>query len=162
MHDDHLLIEGRLARTLQRVEDAVYSERVPVELARWDVPGEPVPVADGLAAEYTPVSVGDRWGPPWGTTWFRVRGTVPQAWAGRTVEVRLDLGFDVLRTGFHVEGLVYDPAGQPVKGLNPRSQWIRVGAPVTGGENGRRLRRGRGQPAAARRGRVRLPAVPAR
>ncbi len=135
MHDDHGLIEGRLARMLQRIGDAVYSDRAPVELARWDVPGEPVPIAEGLAAAYTPVQVGERWGPPWGTTWFRLRGAVPREWAGRTVEVVLDLGFDVLRTGFHVEGLVYDQAGQPVKGLNPRSQWIRIGGKaVEGGE----------------------------
>ncbi|MEP7019088.1 MAG: glycoside hydrolase family 38 C-terminal domain-containing protein [Pseudonocardiales bacterium] len=134
MHDDHGLIEGRLARTLQRIGDAVYSDRTPLELASWSVAGEPVPVADGLAAQYAPAAVGDRWGPPWGTTWFRLRGTVPHAWAGRTVEAVLDLGFDVLRTGFHVEGLVYDPAGEPVKGLNPRSQWVRVGGPAAGGE----------------------------
>ncbi|MDT4964221.1 MAG: alpha-mannosidase [Pseudonocardiales bacterium] len=134
MHDDHRLIEGRLARTLQRIGDAVYSDRVPVELASWSVAGEPVPVAEGMAAQYTPTRVGDRWGPPWGTTWFQVRGIVPHVWAGRRVEVVLDLGFDVLRTGFHVEGLVYDPAGEPVKGLNPRSQWIAVGDPVKGGE----------------------------
>jgi alpha-mannosidase len=134
VHDDHRLIEGRLARTLQRIGDAVYSDRVPVELASWSVAGEPVPVAEGMAAQYTPTGVGDRWGPPWGTTWFQVRGIVPHVWAGRRVEVVLDLGFDVLRTGFHVEGLVYDPAGEPVKGLNPRSQWIAVGDPVKGGE----------------------------
>src|SRR5664279_5848987 len=114
MHDDHLLIERRLARTLQRIGEAVYSDRVPIELAGWDVPGEPVPVTDGLKATYLPVQIGDRWGPPWGTTWFRLRGTVPHAWAGHVVEALLDIGFDVRRTGFHVEGLVYDPAGQPV------------------------------------------------
>ncbi|MDQ2749435.1 MAG: glycosyl hydrolase-related protein [Actinomycetota bacterium] len=133
MHDDHRLTEGRLARTLMRVADAVYSDRVPLELASWSVPGEPVPVSEGLAAPYQAAGVGDRWGPPWGTTWFRLQGTVPPAWAGRTVEVLLDLGFDVLRTGFHVEGLVYDPAGEPVKGLNPRSQWIRVDDRAAGG-----------------------------
>ncbi|PZS19565.1 MAG: alpha-mannosidase [Pseudonocardiales bacterium] len=134
MHDDHSLMEGRLVRSLQRIGDSVYSDRVAIELAGWDVPGEPVPVAQGLTAQYTPVRVGDRWGPPWSTTWFRLRGTVPPAWAGRTVEAVLDIGFDVLRTGFHAEGMVYDPAGEPVKGLNPRNQWIRVGAPVRGGE----------------------------
>ncbi|MGI8881105.1 MAG: alpha-mannosidase [Jatrophihabitans sp.] len=134
MHDDRLLIEGRLRRSLQRIEDAVYSDPAPVELARWDAPGEPVPVAEGLTAQYTPTQVGDRWGPPWGTAWFRARGTVPQSFAGRAVELRLDLGFDVLRTGFQVEGLVYLPDGSPVKALNPRTQWVRVGDDVGGGE----------------------------
>jgi alpha-mannosidase len=134
VHDDHVLIEGRLARLLQRIEDAVYSDRMPLELARWDAPGEPVPLARGLAADYRAVRVGDAWGPPWGTTWFRLLGTVPREWAGRTIEAVFDPGFDVMRTGFHVEGLVYDRRGEPVKGLNPRNQWIRIGDPVNGGD----------------------------
>ena len=126
MHDDRRLIEGRLRRTLQRLEDAVWSAPVPVDLGRWDAPGEPVPVAEGLAAPYAPARVGEPWGPPWGTTWWRVRAEVPAEHAGRPVDLRLDLGFDPLRTGFHVEGLVYRADGAPVKGLNPRNQWVRV------------------------------------
>jgi alpha-mannosidase len=63
-----------------------------------------------------------------------VSGTVPEAWAGRTVEAVLDLGFDENMPGFQCEGLVYRPDGSPVKGLNPRNQWVRIGAPVAGGE----------------------------
>ena len=134
MHDDRQLIEGRLLRTLQRIEDAVWSSPVPVELASWEAPGEPVPVTEGLAAAYEPAHVGQRWGAPWGTTWFRVRAQVPEAHAGRPVDLRLDLGFDPDRTGFHVEGLVYRADGTPVKGLNPRNQWVRVADTAQGGE----------------------------
>ena len=134
MHDDHLLIEGRLRRTLQRVADAVWSDPEPVALGRWDAPGEPVPVVEGLAADHTPCAVGEAWGPPWGTSWFRVRGRVPDRFAGRVVDLRLDLGFDPERTGFHAEGLVYRPDGSPVKGLHPQSQWVRVAGPAVGGE----------------------------
>lgn len=134
MHDDRQLIEGRLLRTLQRIEDAVWSSPVPVDLASWEAPGEPVPVAEGLAAAYEPAHVGQRWGAPWGTTWFRVRVQVPESHAGRPVDLRLDLGFDPDRTGFHVEGLVYRADGTPVKGLNPRNQWVRVADTAKGGE----------------------------
>ena len=134
MHDDRQLIEGRLERTLQRIEDAVWSAPAPVELASWEAPGEPVPVGEGLAAAYAPAQVGQRWGAPWGTTWFRVRATVPKAHAGRPVDLRLDLGFDPDRTGFHVEGLVYRADGSPVKGLNPRNQWVRLVDSAAGGE----------------------------
>ncbi len=61
-------------------------------------------------------------------------GTVPVAWAGRTVEALLDLGFDENMPGFQCEGLVYRPDGTPVKGLNPRNQWVRIGSPAEGGE----------------------------
>ncbi|MFC3386983.1 alpha-mannosidase, partial [Couchioplanes caeruleus subsp. azureus] len=126
---------ARLKRVLdERVRPAVYPESVPLEVAVWNAPDEPVPVEEGLAAPVTPVAVGDLWGPPWGTSWFRVTGTVPEEWAGKSVEALLDLGFDENMPGFQCEGLVYRPDGTPVKGLNPRNQWVRIGAPVDGGE----------------------------
>ncbi|MFJ9870665.1 alpha-mannosidase [Streptomyces sp. NPDC101165] len=135
MHDDRNLVEARLRRVLdERIRPAVYPESVPLQVAVWHAPGEPVPVAEGLAAEPVPIEVGARWGAPWGTSWFRVTGAVPEAWAGRTVEALLDLGFDENMPGFQCEGLVYRPDGTPVKGLNPRNQWVRIGAPVEGGE----------------------------
>ncbi|MFJ2649989.1 alpha-mannosidase [Streptomyces sp. NPDC087420] len=135
MHDDRSLVEARLKRVLdERIRPAVYPESTPLEVAVWDAPGEPVPVGEGLAGPTRPVAVGDRWGAPWATSWFRVSGTVPERWAGRTVEAILDLGFDENMPGFQCEGLVYRPDGSPVKGLNPRNQWVRIGAPVAGGE----------------------------
>ncbi|NJP48634.1 alpha-mannosidase [Streptomyces sp. SBST2-5] len=135
MHDDRTLVEARLKRVLdERIRPAVYPESVPLDVAVWHAPGEPVPVAEGLAAEPEPIAVGARWGAPWGTSWFRVTGTVPQEWAGRTVEAILDLGFDENMPGFQCEGLVYRPDGTPVKGLNPRNQWVRIGSPAEGGE----------------------------
>ncbi|MEW2084521.1 glycoside hydrolase family 38 C-terminal domain-containing protein [Streptomyces sp. NPDC005283] len=135
MHDDRSLVEARLRRVLdERIRPAVHPESVPLEVAVWNAPGEPVPVAEGLAAPPGPITVGDMWGAPWGTSWFRVTGTVPAAWAGKTVEAILDLGFDENMPGFQCEGLVYRPDGTPVKGLNPRNQWVRIGAPVEGGE----------------------------
>ncbi|MEU4211662.1 glycoside hydrolase family 38 C-terminal domain-containing protein [Streptomyces sp. NPDC026206] len=135
MHYDRTITEARLKRVLdERIRPAVYPESVPLDVSVWHAPGEPVPVAEGLAAERTPIAVGTKWGPAWGTSWFTVSGTVPGAWAGRSVEALLDLGFDENMPGFQCEGLVYRPDGSPVKGLNPRNQWVRVGEKVTGGE----------------------------
>ncbi|MEW1927156.1 glycoside hydrolase family 38 C-terminal domain-containing protein [Streptomyces sp. NPDC088360] len=136
MHDDRTLIEARLKRVLdERIRPAVYPESVPLDVAVWTAPGEPVPVAEGLAAHPEPTKVGAAWGAPWATSWFQVTGTVPTEWAGKTVEAVLDLGFDENMPGFQCEGLVYRPDGTPVKGLNPRNQWVRIAAPATGGEN---------------------------
>ncbi|NUL02850.1 alpha-mannosidase [Streptomyces lunaelactis] len=135
MHDDRSLVEARLRRVLdERIRPAVYPQSVPLQVAVWIAPGEPVPVAEGLAGVPEPIAVGDAWGAPWGTSWFRVTGTVPAEWAGKTVEAILDLGFDENMPGFQCEGLVHRPDGSPVKGLNPRNQWVRIGAPVAGGE----------------------------
>ncbi|MCX4096879.1 alpha-mannosidase [Nocardia sp. alder85J] len=135
MHDDRRLIEDRLARVLhERIVPAIYPESVPLRASVWVAPDEPVPVAEGLAAPRTPIASGDEWGAPWGTSWLTVEGTVPQEWAGRTVEALIDLGFEGGSPGFQCEGLVYRPDGSPVKGLHPRNQWVRVAAPAVGGE----------------------------
>ena len=136
MHDDRSLIEERLARVLrERVVPAIYPLSVPLEAEVWVAPGEPVPVAEGLTAgPREPMRAGDAWGAPWATNWITVRGAVPAAWAGRTVEAILDLGFDPNKPGFQCEGLVYRPDGSPVKGINPNNQWVRVADEAVGGE----------------------------
>ncbi|RII09256.1 Mannosylglycerate hydrolase [Streptomyces sp. YIM 130001] len=135
MHDDRELTEARLRRVLaERIRPALLPASVPLQVEAWVAAGEPVPVGQGLAAAHEPVAVGDRWGAPWDTTWFKVHGEVPREWAGSTVEAVLDLGFDARRPGFQCEALVYTADGTPVKGLNPRNAWVRVGSPVAGGE----------------------------
>ncbi|MFI1060733.1 alpha-mannosidase [Streptomyces spororaveus] len=135
MHDDRSITEHRLRRVLtERVRPAVHSRAVPLTVERWEAPGEPVPVAEGLAADYEPCAIGDPWGPAWGTTWFKVTGTVPADWAGRTVEAVLDLGFDRMMPGFQCEGLVHRADGGEVKALNPYNDWVRVADRAEGGE----------------------------
>ncbi|WP_052851397.1 alpha-mannosidase [Streptomyces avicenniae] len=136
MHDDRRLVENRLRRVLEeRVRPAVHGSPIPLDVERWDAPGEPVPVAEGLAAAYRPAAVGEPWGPAWGTTWFRLTGRVPREWAGQPVEALLDLGFDRVQAGFQCEGLVYLPDGRAVKGLHPKNDWVRVADSAAGGED---------------------------
>ena len=72
MHDDRLLVEGRLERALARfVRPAQYSARLPMTAHAWHVRGEPVPVAEALRASYEPIRPGTAWGTPWSTSWFR-------------------------------------------------------------------------------------------
>ncbi|WP_426404869.1 alpha-mannosidase [Streptomyces sp. R-07] len=135
MHSKQRLIEQRLKRVLtERIRPAVHARTVPLRAGVWNVPGEPVPVADGLAARYRPVELGHRWGPPWSTSWFRITGRVPEEWAGRRVEAVVDLGFDVTGAGFSTEGLVHRTDGTVVKALNPRNGWIPIADPARGGE----------------------------
>jgi len=130
MHDDRRLVEGRLDRVLaQRIRPAIHAERIPLELTMWQVSGEPVPVAEALAASYEPFSVGQQWGRPWGTCWFRATGEVPQRWADRRVEAVFDLGWISEWPGGQAEALVYDLAGHPIKGLAPRNQEIPIAGP---------------------------------
>ncbi|MEO3974750.1 glycoside hydrolase family 38 C-terminal domain-containing protein [Streptomyces sp. CAU 1734] len=135
MHDEPRRIEERVARALAlRVEPAVHSPAVPFEVTAWEAPGEPVPFAEAVARSYRPFAPGTRWGPPWGTTWFRVTGEVPAAWAGRRVEAVLDLGFSGDMPGFQAEALVYTAGGTPLKAVNPRNLHVPLARPAAGGE----------------------------
>lgn len=135
MHDDRSITEHRLRRVLkERIKPAVHSRSVPLTVERWEAPGEPVPVTEGLAAAYEPCAVGDPWGPAWGTTWFKLTGAVPADWAGRTVEAVLDLGFDRMMPGFQCEGLVHRADGAEIKALNPYNDWVRVADAAAGCE----------------------------
>ncbi|MFT3861027.1 alpha-mannosidase [Micropruina sp.] len=135
MHDNLDLMLYRARRVLaERLRPAVHSPGQRLEVASFRVNGEPIPVAQALAADYRPSTVGEQWGRAWDTTWFRVTGEVPAAFAGRQVEVLFDLGFDINKTGFQAEGLVYTADGQPVRSLHPRAQWIPVAKKAAGCE----------------------------
>ncbi|MFT3970088.1 MAG: glycoside hydrolase family 38 C-terminal domain-containing protein [Micropruina sp.] len=135
MHDNLDLMLYRARRVLaERLRPAVHSAGHPLTVAGFRVNGEPIPVAEGIAAGYRPMTTGGRWGRAWDTTWFRISGEVPAALAGRRVEVLFDLGFDISKTGFQAEGLVYNRDGSPVRSLHPRSQWIPVTDDAAGGE----------------------------
>ncbi|MEV4534025.1 glycoside hydrolase family 38 C-terminal domain-containing protein [Asanoa sp. NPDC049518] len=130
MHDDRTVVEDRLTRLLtDRLRPAVHRVVAGLDVAAWHVPGEPVPPAAALAGgDFQPFPVGGAWGPPWGTTWFRLTGTVPDLPAGSRVELVVDLGWNTASPGFQAEGLVYRPDGSVHKGLHPRNDWV----PVTG------------------------------
>ena len=98
-----------------------------MQVEAWDAPGEPVSYTEamaGLAADARPFVIGDRWGRPWGTTWFRFTVDVPAEWVGASVEAVIDLGFHPDSAGFQSEGLVWAPGadgnGEPVQGIHPR------------------------------------------
>ena len=118
----------------ERLRPAVYGATAPLALESWQAPGEPVSTAEGIAASYSETKAGERWGPPWGTTWFHLTGTVPDEWTGHEVEAVVDLGFAEDRPGFSAEALAMRRDGTPVKALNPLSTWLPVAAGAQGGE----------------------------
>ncbi len=135
MHDDTSLTLGRVTRVLdERIRPSIHSASVPLTVERNDLPGEPIGPREGLALEFTPAETPAVWGPAWSTTWFRLTGEVPAEWAGRTVEVLIDLGFSAHMPGFQAEGLLYRADGTPIKSINPRNQWLAVTDAAAGGE----------------------------
>lgn len=128
MHDDRRITEVRLARFVrERIAPAVYSRTVPLALSSWEAPGEPVPALEAMRQEFQPQEHGAAWGRPWGTTWLRLQGEVPESWGGgldTTVEVVVDLGFTTEAPGFQCEGIAWRPDGTIIKAISPRNQYI--------------------------------------
>lgn len=127
VHDDREIAEARIRRMVrERIRRSVHGERSPLEVTAWEVPGEPVPVDVARAADFVPFPVGGQWGKPWGTTWFRLRGAVPESWAGQTVEARIDFAAGI-GAGFQSEGLLHRTAGGgPIRGIHPFHQAVPI------------------------------------
>lgn len=117
------------------VRPAVYAEREPFEVAAHHVDGEPIPASDALAAAFAPFAVGEPWGSKWATTWFRLRATIPAAWASREVVALVRLG-GAGQVGFAAEGLIWSahPQLRPVQGLHHRHPAHVVSTAARGGE----------------------------
>ncbi len=95
------------------VGPAVLGSRAPLEVAARHLPGEPLTYEEAVAGAFEPFDVGGWWGPQWGTTWFRLRGTVPPGWAGEEVALRFEMTAPA-------EGLLWQD-GAPAVGLS----WLR-------------------------------------
>ena len=93
-------------------------------MSAYCIRGEPVGYEEAIRGEFQPFHVGDAWGPPWSTTWFHVRGRVPEAWDGRKVVALFDLGF-LAPTGFTCEALAWRD-GKPWRGVDPNHRWLPV------------------------------------
>lgn len=133
MHDEPRILDQRARRILdQRILPAEVRTVAALDVAAHPVAddggtpgqGEPVRAEAMFGADYAPCRVGDPWGPAWGTTWFRLRGTVPAEERDAELEIVFDLGRDDRMPGFQFEGLVYRPDGTVVKALNPTNVWI--------------------------------------
>jgi alpha-mannosidase len=128
LHDDRRITEVRLDRFVrERIIPAVYTRSVPLTLSSWDVPDEPVTVLEALRHDFQPQEHGAAWGKPWGTTWLRLQGDVPESWGtspDTTVEIVVDLGFKWELPGFQCEGIAWRPDGTIIKAISPRNQYI--------------------------------------
>jgi alpha-mannosidase len=78
---------ARFTRTAARLLALVYPEtRAPDELLVAG-PVDRISRAEAQRLAYRPAELGERFGPLWATYWFRLQATVPEAWAGRRVDL---------------------------------------------------------------------------
>ncbi|MEO7589429.1 MAG: glycoside hydrolase family 38 C-terminal domain-containing protein [Arachnia sp.] len=134
MHDQLSLMDHRTQRSLaQRILPACQHPVAQARVTWWPVTGpdgitgrgEPVPWEAARDAQRTPISLPHPWGPPWGTTWFRLEVEVPEHAPGE-LELHVDLGWADHSPGFQAEGLARDAEGRIIKGLHPRNHWLPV------------------------------------
>lgn len=130
MHKDEKFVEARIKRFLtHKLSEALYLRRHDLTLEAWVVPDEPVSFSEAVQQLYSPISPGDQWGKPWGTTWMRVQGIVPSDWELEKqvqLELEVDLGFSQAQPGFQAEALVWTKDGEVIKGLEPRNRTVKL------------------------------------
>ena len=134
MHSDTITLQ-RLARAIRdRIRPELAVPIAAVEVTAWPVDGEPVPAAAAIPgldqavyrAEYRPFAIGGRWGRAWDTTWFRIRGTVPESARGRRIELHVDFGWENALPGFQAEAMAYRADGVVIKGVQPFNNWVPI------------------------------------
>jgi hypothetical protein len=108
-----VLARTDLKATRDQLLAAVERESAPLELTAFAVRGEPITFAEAMRGEYQAFKVGDTWGPPWSTTWFHIRGRIPEAWDRKRVIAVLDIGFEG-STGFTCEALAWRDGKPPL------------------------------------------------
>lgn len=104
-------ITNRLNVFYERSEEDLFTEYAPMT-AEIAVTPEAVPWKDRLKLDYRPLNEGDCWGKYWECCWVHLKGTVPKAWAGKPIVMRLNLGG---------EALVFDEKGVPECGMTNHS-----------------------------------------
>lgn len=108
----------RIKQFTDALREKCYAQRAPVRLFVHG-PTDRIPYAEAMQGEFLPTNVGEKFGPPWSTHWFRVGIDVPAAWQGQEVHLLWDSVS---------EGLIYLD-GQPVQALTG-TDWS--GRPVRG------------------------------
>ena len=105
---------NRARQTATRISRHILSDFQPL-VATFALSKDPVPYADRLSLDYSPIAEGSVWGHAWESGWFQVEGKVPETWRGKEVVARLDFG---------CEGLIFDAAGLPLQGLTNGSVFL--------------------------------------
>ena len=98
---------ARLTQAAGRLRAAIYPETAALDELRAAGPVDRISFDEAQRLDYRDAEPGERFGPIWATFWFRVRATVPEAWAGRRVDLLWDSGSEAAlwRDGVVLQGL---------------------------------------------------------
>ncbi|NJM40760.1 MAG: hypothetical protein HC853_08300 [Anaerolineae bacterium] len=97
----------RINQFTNALRDKLYAEKAPVALSVYG-PTDRITLDEALSqAKFKPAKIGEKFGPPWSTHWFKVEIDVPKAWRGKEAHLLWDS---------ISEGLIYLD-GKPVQAL---------------------------------------------
>jgi alpha-mannosidase len=77
----------RLAAASSRLWAQIRPETIAPDALLVAGPVDRIPYAEAQRLDYRPTAPGERYGPLWGTYWFRLTATVPERWANRRVDL---------------------------------------------------------------------------
>ena len=121
-HPDYT--RDRLKQFAERLLAAVWAEARPIEDLVVAGPVGRIPLARAIELEYRPARRGEIFGPAWATFWFRARARVPEAWAGRRVDLYWQSHSEATLWigGRAVQGLNHMPSRSPDGSTRPDAQ----------------------------------------
>lgn len=131
MHAIDSLTLERISRILKLVNKAIYTDPIPVTLAAWEAPGEPVSFAEASAQDYVPFKLGSTWGKAWSTWWFTLTFQLGHT-DERPRELLIDPGFIGDWPGNQSEGLLRFKDGTILKAVNPQNYAWRLPDDMSG------------------------------
>ena len=115
----------------QRVQPFVHTDGIAFTVEATPETFESVGFAAAVAGPRSPFVIGNKWGTPWHTTWFRLTATVPAHLGGRPLHAVVDLGFRGRGDGFETEALVYRE-GRVLHAIQPDRRTVDLGSPAAG------------------------------
>lgn len=148
MHQRFSKTIARAERTLrERLIPHIHTFVAPLQVQAWSAGplAEPVSVAhvvgeatdeDIPAPDWEDFPVGAPWGAAWQTTWFKLRGSLPESSLNvppGELEAVVDLGWFPHSVGGHCEAAAFTDSGHIIKGLHPKSTWIPLSGTATSG-----------------------------
>ena len=132
MHKHPKITEWRIRKTLERISPLIYPRATPLRIEAWTVGGEPVSYDAAAGQPFSAFTVGEPWGVPWDTVWFRFSARIPADWAGKEVVALIELG-SKSNEGFTCEGQVWQD-GVPTRAINVNRADVPMASPAAGGE----------------------------
>ena len=84
-------VESSIQKRTGIIKQWVLASQEPIEDFTFFETTEHISAAEASRRKFKPCKVGQHWGGPWSTAWFRARFTMPASMAGKSVVARFDV-----------------------------------------------------------------------